>query len=240
MGGGSPDPCAGKLVCDDFEGAAAGQEPGGIWKTSKNNGSLVVDGIHARSGKQAVHVHTEAGQYKQAFFFNEGMPAFPIAGNVLHARMMIYMDQTANDGVHWTMMQGSGPIASKPGISALYRYGGMWKGAMMANYETYNAGTDCWNNSNVTMPTGKWTCMEVTLDGPNNEMHFSLDGVDVPDLHVKQQGMGCVNHDLMDQWLAPTFDRMTFGWESYQQDDARDAWIDDVVIDDKPIGCPAM
>lgn len=238
QGGGTADPCAGRLICDDFEDDADGQAPGAPWQTATNNGNVAIDGAHAHSGTRAVKVSTGAGQYKQAFFFTEGAPAFPVAGNVVYGRMMIFMDATANDGVHWTMLQGTGPLAGHAGVQSYYRYGGMWAGKMMANYETAGLSTDCWNNSNTVMPTGKWTCMEWKFDGPANEMRFWLDGTEVSDLHVKDQGMGCGGHDLSDQWLAPTFDKMWLGWESYQQDDARDAWIDDVILDDAPIGCP--
>ncbi len=237
-GGGPQDPCAGRLICDDFEGDTNGEAPGAPWGVATNNGAVVVDGAKAHSGTHAVKVSTGAGQYKQALFFTEGAPAFPIASNVVHGRMMIYMDATANDGVHWTMIQGTGPLPGHAGVDSFYRYGGMWGGKMMANYETSGLATDCWNNSNAVMPTGKWTCMEWKFDGPANEMRFWLDGQEVSDLHVKDQGMGCGGHDLADQWLAPTFDKMWLGWESYQNDDAREAWIDDVVIDDAPIGCP--
>ncbi|MFO0617741.1 MAG: hypothetical protein U0414_34425 [Polyangiaceae bacterium] len=237
-GGAPQDPCAGRLLCDDFEDDTIGQAPGAPWSVATNNGAVAIDGTHAHSGSRAVKVATGAGQYKQAFFATEGAPAFPIAGNIVYGRMMIYMDATANDGVHWTMIQGSGPLAGHDGVTSFYRYGGMWAGKMMANYETWGLSTDCWNNSEAVMPTGKWTCMEWKFDGPANDMHFWLDGKEISDLHVQDQGMGCGGHDLGDQWLAPTFEKMWLGWESYQNDDAREAWIDDVILDDAPIGCP--
>lgn len=236
--GGVVDPCAGRLLCDDFEDDPLGAAPNAPWTVATNKGLVVVDGARARSGSKAIKVSTQAGQYKQAFFYVDGAPAFPAPGNVIYGRMMIYMDKTANDGVHWTMIQGSGPLAGHPGVTSHYRYGGMWQGKMMANYETSNLGTDCWNNSEKVMPTGQWACMEWRFDGPANGMRFWLDGVEVADLAVTDKGMGCVNHDLGDAWLAPSFERMTLGWESYQQDDAREAWIDDVILDDEPIGCP--
>ena len=237
-GGGAVDPCAGRLICDDFEDDTLGAAPLAPWQTNVNQGAVVVDGAHAHSGMRAVKVSTDAGQYKQALFYAEGAPAFPVPGNVVYGRMMIYMPQTANDGVHWTMIQGSGPVPGHAGVTGHYRYGGMWQGKMMANYETSNAATDCWNNSDTVMPTGAWTCMEWRFDGPANDMRFWLDGTEVADLHVTQQGMGCGGQDLGGDWLAPDFERMYLGWESYQQDDAREAWIDDVIIDDQPIGCP--
>ena len=236
--GATGDPCEGRIVCEDFESYELGAPPGGPWEAATNNGEVAVDGAHVMSGQRAVRVATGAGQYKQALFFTEGAPAFPAAGNVFYGRMMFYMEQAANDGVHWTMIQGSGPLEGHDGVTAHYRYGGMWEGKMMANYETSELATDCWQNTETVMPTNAWTCMEWRFDGPANEMRFWLDGVEIDPLHVTGQGMGCGGHDLDDEWLAPTFDRLWLGWESYQQDDAREAWIDDVIIDDQPIGCP--
>jgi hypothetical protein len=136
------------------------------------------------------------------------------------------------------MIQGSGPLEGQNGVTAHYRYGGQWQGRLMANYETWGAATDCWDHSETAMPTGQWSCMEWRFDGPNNEMQFWLDGQEITDMHVTDQGEGCGGHDLGDQWLAPTFERMSLGWESYQPDDAREAWIDDVILDDEPVGCP--
>ena len=55
---------------------------------------------------------------------------------------------------------------------------------------------------------------------------------------VTGSGQGCVNQPPNYPWTAPTFDRLDLGWESYQADDARTLWIDDVVVSTTPIGCP--
>jgi hypothetical protein len=142
---------------------------------------------------------------------------------------------------------------------ALYRYGGQlpitasdgttFAGSqLMANYETpdsYPIGSgsgpasDCWHHANRTVvPVGKWTCVEWKFDGAQNQMTLSLDGVALPDLTVTGTGDGCVNQAAGFTWAAPTFDRLDLGWESYQADDARTFWIDDVVVSASPIGCP--
>ena len=64
--------------------------------------------------------------------------------------MMFYMQQAANDGVHWTMIQGPVPLPGHDGVTAHYRYGGMWEGKMMANYETWGLATDCWQNTETS------------------------------------------------------------------------------------------
>jgi hypothetical protein len=108
----------------------------------------------------------------------------------------------------------------------------------MANYETNGVSSDCWQHSATAMPTGTWACVEWKFDGTQDRMELWLDGAKLDDLTVLGQGEGCIGHDTGDQWLAPTFERLRLGFESYQSDDPRELWIDDVVIDDAPIGCP--
>jgi hypothetical protein len=69
-------------------------------------------------------------------------------------------------------------------------------------------------------------------------MRFWLDGAAVDALTVTGTAEGCGNPPASYVWTAPTFDRMDFGWESYQQDTARTIWIDDVVLSKSMIGCP--
>jgi hypothetical protein len=231
-------PCSGRLFCDDFEGAMVGGAPRAPWRVQANMGSVTVVNTRARSGANAVRVSTMSAGYKSAMLYVDGSGVFPVAGNVVYGRMMFYMDRAANDGVHWTMIEGRGPLAGRAGVSALYRYGGQHMQRLMSNYETFNARTDCWDHSATSVPQGRWACMEWKFDGPRNAMQFWLDGRELTDIATNTRGEGCIGHDLMDQWLAPTFQRMAVGWESYQMDDAREAFIDDVVFDDERIGCP--
>jgi len=65
-----------------------------------------------------------------------------------------------------------------------------------------------------------------------------LDGKALDDLTVVGRGEGCVHQPATFPWTAPNFDRLSVGWESYQGDSARTLYIDNIVIDTKPIGCP--
>ncbi len=78
----------------------------------------------------------------------------------------------------------------------------------------------------------------VVLRGRTNTQKFWLDGKAIDDLTVAGQGQGCVNHGTEDRWLFPSFEHLYVGWESYQTDDAREVWIDDVAIGTTQIGCP--
>ena len=110
----------------------------------------------------------------------------------------------------------------------------------MANYETTNISTDCWQHSATTMPTRRWACVEWHFDGAQNEMEMWLDGRALEDIHVIGSGEGCLGNDLDGQWLAPpAFQSLYLGWERYQQaGNDRNLWVDDVVVSTERIGCP--
>lgn len=248
-GGGSGDACASALFCDDFESYTADQAPGGSWKTRTNSGTVVVDGTQARSGSKSVKLTAQAGgNIKTAFMRIEGSPVFPVDGNAFYGRMMFYLESAPTADVHWTFIEAGGLVPGQD-YRALYRYGGQHPveggSQLMANYETPDSyadigpKTDCWLHSQgEVVPVGRWACVEWQYDGPNNTMRIWMDGVALEDLTMTGTGQGCVSGAMNFTWTAPTFGHLELGWESFQQDDARTIWIDDVVISTMPIGCP--
>jgi hypothetical protein len=203
-------------------------------------GMVRVDGTRASSGTKAVRVTSAdgTGTYRRAYISIEGAPVFPVAGNVVYGRMMFWLNAAPAGSVHWTNVQGEGPV---PGMSfrALSRYGGQQQKRLMANYETEGVASDCWQHSATVIPEGRWACMEWRFNGPNNEMNFWLDGQALADITVVNRGTGCVAQGTMGNWYSPTYDTIRLGWEHYQQSAiVHDMWIDDVAIDTKRIGCP--
>ena len=233
--GGGNAGCNGALFCDDFESYA--QVPGAPWTVRKNaQGNVVIDGAQHKSGtKAAKFTTTGAMSYQQAFISLSSV--FPVAQNAFYGRMMIYATEAANDGVHWTMIQGDGPA---PGgiTSAKVRYGGQQQKRLMANYDSVGKKSDCWQHSATKMPEAKWACMEWYFDGATNTQKFWLDGAAIDDLTVTGQGEGCIAHETEDKWVFPTFASLSLGWESYQTDAPREVWIDDVALSTTKIGCP--
>jgi hypothetical protein len=232
--GGPNGSCAGALFCDDFE--AYTSTLGVQWTTYILNGTVSIDTVQHRSGAKSVKFTVTGNQAYRKAFMSVAQP-FPVANNAFYGRMMIYATKAANDGVHWTMIEGQGPGTG--GITtALVRYGGQHMQTLMANYETAGKASDCWQHSQTKMPEGKWACMEWYFEGPTNTQKFWLDGKAIDDLTVVGQGQGCVSQGTEGKWIFPTFERLQLGWESYQTDDAREVWIDDVAISTRQIGCP--
>lgn len=235
------DPCTSALLCDNFDDDAVGMAPGQPWKTEANGGAVAVSSDRAFSGDKSVHVSNTSGQYKRAYFSVDGAPAFPGAGAELYGRMMMWVDKSPADGVHWTFIQGEGP-SDDNSYRIFYRYGGQHAGKLMANFETEGVASDCWNHSQTVMPTQTWTCLEWRFNTATDEMEFWLDGTALEDLHVVGQGQagsGCVSQSWNNTWPAPKqFDTLRLGLEKYQDDGQLDLWIDDVAVGSARIGCP--
>jgi hypothetical protein len=249
--GKSGDPCATALYCDDFE--SYDTKPDGKWSLKTSSGSVDIDTTEHVSGTKSVKFTTQAGGSTTAFMRIQDASIFPLDGNVLYGRMRFRLESAPTESVHWTIIQGFGTVTGQT-YHANYRYGGQHPitdgstfvgSQMMANYDTPDwysdkstPGSDCWHHANQrVIPTGKWVCIEWKFDGPNNGMQLWLDGTLADDLTVVGHGDGCVNADASYTWAAPTFSALDLGWESYQTDAARTAYIDDVAISTTQIGC---
>lgn len=249
--------CQSSLFCDDFEASVAGVAPAGAWTPNENNGTVTVDTARAFRGAQSVKATTlstaESGStYKAAFLGLTGAPVVPVPEQAFYGRMMFFLESAPSTDVHWTFIDATGLVPGQD-YSATYRYGGQLPIAagnqLMANYDTTDwyatpsrgPNTDCFQHADAKpVPVGRWACAEWYFNGPSTEMRFWLDGAELPDMTVQGTGEGCVGEDASDDytWIAPTFSRLDVGWESYQEDEARTIWIDDVVISSTRIGCP--
>jgi len=227
------------LICDDFEAYTG--TPGAPWKVTKTKfGTVTIDGTQHRSGTKAVKFTTSGGMdpdfYQLAYISLENI--FPIANNAFYGRMMFYVTKAANSGVHWTMIEGEGAASAQGITNALVRYGGQQEQRLMANYDSSGKKSDCWQHSATKIPEAQWSCMEWYFDGASNTQKFWLDGKAIDDLTVVGEGQGCLDQGTGGKWIYPTFARVNLGWGSYQKDDPREAWIDDVAIGTAKIGCP--
>jgi hypothetical protein len=251
----SGDPCDSALFCDDFESYTSGQAPNGMWSARTNaGGAVAIDTAQKVSGNQSVKFTTMGSDSsRQAMIRLMDPSVFPVTGNAYYGRMMFRLESAPTTAVHWTIITGGGVVPNET-YHALYRYGGqhpimqngMPGSQLMANYETpdwYNdkqtPGSDCWKHaSGEILPTGDFVCVEWQFDGPSNAMNLWLSGRAIPGASVTGSGEGCVNAAADFEWTAPTFETLDLGWEAYQTDGTRTAWIDDVVISTTRVGCP--
>jgi hypothetical protein len=246
----STDFCQTALFCDDFESHTVGAVPGAPWVTRvSSGGAVVIDGGQRRSGEKSVKLTTPMGSSSKAAMLRMAASSvFPVAGNAFYGRMLYRLEAAPIASVHWNLITGIGVVPGQT-YRAEYRYGGQQPVAggsqLMANYETPDwyankstPGSDCWHHSDgKVMPVAEWACVEWKFE--SNQMHFWLNGAALEDLTVVERGQGCVNAGADLVWTAPSFTQLDLGWESYQADDARTAYIDDVVIATTRVGCPS-
>jgi hypothetical protein len=253
--------CQSALFCDDFEAFALDQPPAGAWVSNQNNGSVQVVADRSFRGQQAVKATTLAtavtgSTYKSALIGLSQAPVVPVPEQRFYGRMMFYLESAPAASVHWTFIDGTGDVPGQD-YSATYRYGGQLPvtdgttfvgSQLMANYDTTDfygtppvgPQTDCYQHAaRQVVPVGTWSCAEWSFDGQNSQMRFWLDGTEITGLAIDGTGEGCVAQPADYTWVAPSFSRLDVGWESYQADEERTIWIDDVVISQTQVGCPA-
>jgi len=126
-------------------------------------------------------------------------------------RMMFYVTKAANDGAHWTMIEGEGSVSSQGISNAQVRYGGKKRAAPHGELRQHR------QKERLLAALGhpdapKWACMEWYFDGATNTQKFWLDGKAIDDLTVVGEGEGCIDQGTGGKWLFPTFARVNLGW----------------------------
>lgn len=236
------DACAGLLLCEDFESYDAGRAPSGRWQTSLAKGTVAVDTAHAASGAKAVRLTVQAGtasdSYRVAALVLSGAPYFPWPANAIYGRLKLFVPTLPpGSDVHYDFVNGQGFSSAASG-DAQVKYGAMNQKHFLANLWESPTQLDCWKSSNtsLTMPEGRWACLEWHFDGARNEAELWLDGQPVNEVTVMGQGDGCVNRASL-PWHFPAFDRLSVGWMAYQAYGAQELWLDDVALGTQRIGC---
>ncbi len=238
-------PCpTGALLCEDFDEYATAADLASGWKVTTSGATLAVDTTKPfGSGGKALHVVAPAGT-PTAVIVKEGAPLFPIAGDVIFGRVMIWLTQTPGGNYHWNNFQAAGTITASM-RNGKYGWGGQ-AGKVLAGYTVRSdpAGTilmDCSKPSATALPEKRWSCVEWKFDGVANEMHYWFDGALLADVDVIGKGTRCVNAgDLGTTWQAPTFANLSVGWQQYQASSGPlELWMDDLVVSTQRIGCPA-
>jgi hypothetical protein len=234
------------LLCDHFDDQKTGEAPGNGWKVVE--GSMKIDGTHAFSGGNAVYVSDPTGHNHAGIMARSGAPAFPLPGNGMYGRMMVWLSAVPNGPGAWSkMIMASGPLPGKPGFTATYAYGN-GGGRVMTHFETAPTKSDCSLGSTMTAyPQKRWFCLEWLFEGKEgkkNELHLWIDGAEVAENALVERGGRCAHGTSVTggPWSAPTFEELKLGWSGWGRSTANKAhvelWIDDIAIDDERIGCP--
>jgi hypothetical protein len=238
---------AGALLCEDFETFAAMAPPNGKWSARTNGtATVVVDDVHAHSGTKAVHFHSSpVNNGQRAYILTQGAPVFPVAGDTLYVRFMMYIGRymsVAGTSIHnriaWV---GAAATLASGGNGPGYAFV-TYNGVAVERLTNPSQGfqRDTGQHLDDVSREGKWQCFEFEIDNkggvPAGEQSSSTT---MP--HIWQEGteLKLAAAGSSEPWLPAPFEALQFSLWCPQTDPMpTDYWIDDVVMSTKRIGCP--
>jgi DNA-binding beta-propeller fold protein YncE len=245
-----------QVFCEDFEDDPVGAGPGAPWA---NTGGVVVSAERAHSGERALKVTAAGGGYTRSFS-SLALGGLGAVERSLYGRMMVQVQGLGAPGGDYTFASVEGgpkPASGAPaGTLVFYRFrvaeqsGHATNGSLMANYDTWVDAdgdnqtewhTDCWNYSEVILPTDRWACVEWSFDVAADRLRFWLGGEEIEALRVEGAHDNCADTSTQGGWwTAPErLQALNLGIEQYHAEALpRTLYIDDVVVSDAPIGCP--
>ncbi len=239
-GGTSPAtdvPCSQRVYCNDFENADG--RPAGSTVASGNSMTVATD--KAFSGTKSLKIQASKGA---ARFTVDLSSKLKNPKKVAYVRMMIWMENVSGGAApaHWNVVSMSGRTSL--GTSHL-GFGGDGDGREARSRWLYggSGGVDCSRASRPqAIPMKKWACIEIKVN-ESDPSHYTahVDGQELAGLSITQDLAGgiCVQNGYKGIWHLPKPTSFSFGWEQWHTP-ARPVtfWIDDLVVDQVPIGCP--
>lgn len=256
--GGASNPCGSALFCETFDSYSgvttiADSQKFGPWNASLATGATMnLDGTHKTSGGSALHVHIDnaatAGGRLYALA-SGGQPIFAGKPTHIYGRMMMYIDPNGTS-VHWTFFGADGPAATTvdggAGRGASYIMSSLPKGGVNTYSFVYGLAKtstdgfhDCSSQSATSMPSA-WACVSFEMDSSARKLRMYKDGAATPILSVDDHGTNCVAPTpVADPWYGPEITDLFVGaWSFHPMNAPLDVWIDDLVVDTKPVACP--
>lgn len=251
----APDPCGSALFCEKFDGytgvaAIAQNQKFGPWRAALQTGATMsLDGAHKVSGSSALHVHIDNAVTAGGRLFAEGaQPIFTTKPTHLYGRMMMYIDPNGTS-IHWTFFGANGaadPNSPASGRNASYILSSLPKNGVNTYSFVYGLSStptdgyhDCSSQSTTPMPSA-WACVSFEMDSVARKLRMYKDGVATAILSIDDHGNGCVPPTpVTSPWYGPTIIQLFVGaWSFHPMNAPLDVWIDDLVVDTKPVACP--
>jgi hypothetical protein len=210
------------LLCDGFEGASVSTT---LWDdgVTQTNATVTLDTTHVHRGQHALHVHTNVVATNGSAEATIGEThTFSPPGATFWARAFYYFPSSTSMATATLLdaTQSATPfddVALAIDHDALSIYNGFNGGSYVAS-------------TTPLLPLDSWVCIEWEVDtGTPNQLHVWIDGQPVPALDLTQPTTA-----------TPAIGRFSIGLAVYPPNTspmALDAWVDDVIFDQAPIGC---
>jgi hypothetical protein len=239
---------AGALFCDDFEGQAAGAQPGSAW-TYPFGYKPVIDTARAARGSKSLHFSIAAGMPAQI----EEKQTFPAANNSFYGRMFVWLGAlpTSPSMARYALVGGRGTgSGNEVRLDGVYldqtkqsRFG-IGNDGPLVDTDGDGKDDDDWHidgkESQSVVRATDWICLEWLFKGDTSETRVWIDGVEQGSLHTTTDAYYNGGKYSNRSFVHPTYDALRIGWWVYQSDAAPspfDLWIDEVAVDKERIGC---
>lgn len=254
-GDAAPASCGGALFCENFDDypavtAIADRQRFGPWQAALKSGTQMrLDGTRKVSGSHSLHIHLDGGVSAGGRLFASGStrPLFAARPTHVYGRMMMYIDPSGTS-VHWTFFGVSGPAepgSPVAGRNAQYIMSSLPRSGVNTYSFVYGLSApegyrDCYAQSSTAMPVARWTCVSFEMDSVTCKLRMYRDGATSPLLSVDDRGRGCVAPTPgSTPWYGPVVSQLFVGaWSFHPMNGPLDVWIDDLVVDTKPVPCP--
>ena len=202
--------------CDGFEGTLLSP----VWTQSLTGGTATIDATRAYRGKSSLHLHQNLTGSKGADIELNETQAF---ASHFWARVFVWVPAgfDPSDADILLVEQGANPYL---GITLKLAGGGLVTEDLLTGGARLA--------STTTMPTDRWVCLEWevqlgTAAMNNGSTALSVDGVAANGLGGAQPLWGGTN----------PINTFTLSLLALPGTPPRDLWMDELVIDTKPIGC---
>jgi hypothetical protein len=198
----------GVVYCDDFEDAHL---PG--WLVGQSHGKLTIDQQHVYHGQSALHAHEDQATNGASAFLLRGI-AYPSPD--IYVRVFLYAEAALSTATAVRVQQSKGQQQSVD------------LQVSPTNFLVRDGKTGTTEPSTVTVPTGRWVCLEWRL-------HVAVDGY----ASVAVDGSGGWTSTMGDFTVTPAFDWLVVGLQAEGASSASDLWLDELAVSSAPIGCDA-
>jgi len=250
------DPCVGALLCEKFDTyptvtTITNNQRFGPWHAALQTGAVMnLDGVHKISGSSALHVHIDNAVTAGGRLFSDGaQPIFAGQPTHVYGRMMMYIDPNGTS-IHWTFFGVNGnaePSSPAVGRNAQYIMSSLPRNNVNTYSFVYGLAAlgadpfhDCSSQSTTPMPSA-WACIAFEMDSVARKLRMYKDGAVAPILSIDDHGNACVAPTAVTSpWYGPSITQLFVGaWSFHPMNAPLDVWIDDLVVDNKPVSCSA-
>jgi hypothetical protein len=208
------------LLCDDFED----DDRNNPWQPQAyviGAGAVGLDTTHSRSGSHALHARADNRQ-PSAGIWAQWWQLLPSVAGPVYLRVFVYpTNPLAGFESFAEFMQTDNNV-----LAALYM-----DPQSVGWINSATAGPSSTLDVQSTLPTDRWSCVELEVDQPSSVGKAWINGVEYPP--------GGTSGTLDVSGVAlPTPNQVNIGiYVDHGTSQVYDLWLDDVVVDTRPVGC---